>query len=57
MEEEWDLAKINSLIENGAEESQILEYKSSGALSKSEGKKTFGAPIAEPILDPERHGG
>ena len=40
MEEEWSLAKINSLIENGIEESQFLEYKASGALAKSDGKKT-----------------
>jgi hypothetical protein len=40
MENEWTLAKINSLTENGVEESQILEYKASGALSKTDGKKT-----------------
>ena len=39
MEKEWDLSKIQSLIANGVEESQTLEYKASGALAKSDGKK------------------
>ena len=40
MKTEWNLADINNLVETGIEENQTLEYKSAGALSKSEGKKT-----------------
>lgn len=36
----WSLDAIENLIKDSVEENQILEYKASGALSKSDGKKT-----------------
>lgn len=39
MDEIWDLARLQKYIDNEIEESLTLDYKASGALQKSDGKK------------------
>lgn len=39
MEEQWNQSRIQGLIDNGTEESLILEYKSAEAFGKSDAKK------------------